>query len=109
MKTKSKVTVKRIRKQNPPGQQRTWYRRGRVGNRHPDPWFVMPTFNEPHPLAVLQSRLRFWENADEVHGKLHRAERLLVEKSMHSLPEDLRWLATRLEAMLETGYSAKAG
>ena len=64
----------------------------------------MPMFNELHPMMVLEARLRHWKALDEQHADVRGDERELLEKSLASLPEDLRWLATRLESMLEQGY-----
>lgn len=88
--------------------RQSWHTRAVRGKRFPSPWFVMEMFNELHPMTVLEARLRHWKVMDEQHAELRGEERELLEKSLASLPEDLRWLASRLEIMLEQGYKPVA-
>lgn len=85
-----------------------WYSRLKLsGRREGAPWFSFPNFNDVHPLEVLRARLKHWESIDEQYPKCRPEERELLEKSLRSLPEDLRWLASRLEVILDAGYTSQ--
>ena len=112
MKVAPKITVKRINKNPHPNPTRAnrqkprhWYQRKSNGET---PWFIMPIFNNLHPLEVLRSRIRYWEEADKVYPHLHREEKKLAARALLPLAEDLRWLASRLETMIEEGYTSVA-
>lgn len=45
---------------------------------------------------------------DKEYRTLRWDDKLLVEKSLRSISEDLRWLATRLDCMLDGKYSSVA-
>lgn len=83
-----------------------WFHRLRKGSRPVAPWFMLPMFNNSHPLEVLKARVRHWESLDDQYSKCRNGDQELVRKGLETLPDDLRWLASRLEVLLESGYKS---
>ena len=103
MPTAKKLKTRKICKKN-------WFQRRKPGvhRRGEAPWYTLPAFNDGHPLEVLKARLRYWEAMDKEYRTLRWDDKLLVEKSLRSISEDLRWLATRLDCMLDGKYYSVA-
>lgn len=85
-----------------------WFYRKQPGKRPTMPWFVLPLFNNAHPLEILKARVRHWDSLDKQHPQTRPSDLDQIERGLQSLPDDLRWLASRLEILLEQGYTPSA-